>query len=119
MMNEVELKLFYEGIRLFNSGHYYESHEEWEQIWLHRTQNDRAFFQGLIILAGAFCHLNKNLKKPALVAFKKVPLKWTNFKPDYLGVKTQEIETLIHSWIDYLEGLGAKPDKSIMIDKMD
>ena len=45
------------GINLFNERRYFEAHEEWEGEWRLMTENDdRTFFQGLIMAAGAFLH---------------------------------------------------------------
>ncbi len=45
------------GIKLFNEGRYFEAHEEWESEWrLMDRRGERAFFQGLIMAAGAFLH---------------------------------------------------------------
>jgi len=45
------------GINLFNRQRYFEAHEEWEEEWrLMPEGDDRTFFQGLILAAGAFYH---------------------------------------------------------------
>ncbi len=102
MMTEKESRLFYEGIRLFNERHYYESHEEWELIWLARKSEDRKFFQGLIILAGAFCHLQKKKFRPALVALTKSLQKLQDFAPNYLGVDLEPLIPLIEQNITFV-----------------
>lgn len=45
-----------EGIRLFNSGKFFEAHEALEAVWL-KTESDRKrFLHGLIQVAAAFHH---------------------------------------------------------------
>ena len=48
----------------FNRGEYYEAHDVLEQLWLRTTGADRAFFKGLIQIAGAFVHLRKQFLRP-------------------------------------------------------
>ena len=49
----------------FNRGEYYEAHDVLEQLWLRTKDPNRNFFQGLIQIAGAFVHLQKQFLRPA------------------------------------------------------
>jgi hypothetical protein len=48
----------------FNRGEYYEAHDVLEQLWLRTEDKNRSFFQGLIQIAGAFVHLQKQFLQP-------------------------------------------------------
>ena len=49
-----------EGIRLFNDGKYFEAHEAWEVPWLcARDEDEKQFYQGLIMAAGAMLHYTR------------------------------------------------------------
>ncbi len=49
----------------FNDGLYYEAHDVLEDLWLPDKRGpDGAFFKGLIQLAGAFVHLQKQARRP-------------------------------------------------------
>ena len=50
--------------QLFNEQKYYEAHDVLEHLWLRNKDADHAFFKGLIQLAGAFVHLQKQLAHP-------------------------------------------------------
>jgi predicted metal-dependent hydrolase len=51
----------------FNRQLFYEAHEVLEKLWLpQRGGVDGPFYKGLIQLAGAFVHLQKNRRQPAL-----------------------------------------------------
>lgn len=41
------------GVALFNSGHYWHAHEEWEICWKSATEPDATFFKGIIQAAAA------------------------------------------------------------------
>lgn len=48
----------------FNAGRYYEAHDVLEDLWLGERGADAAFYKGLIQLAGAFVHLQKQHARP-------------------------------------------------------
>jgi len=53
-------ELLLEGARRFNAGLFFEAHEAWEEVWLDSTRELRFFYQGLIQVAAAFVHLQRN-----------------------------------------------------------
>ena len=52
-MNSNDNHVWLEGVKLFNSGHYWETHEVLETIWLPQTGSQRHFLAGVILLASA------------------------------------------------------------------
>src|SRR6266702_1557045 len=50
---------FAEGIKLFNSAHFFEAHEVLEDVWRAAPEPERKFFQGLIQIAVALHHYSK------------------------------------------------------------
>ena len=48
----------------FNAGQYYEAHDVLEHLWLRTRGEDYLFFKGLIQVAGAFVHLQKQHLHP-------------------------------------------------------
>jgi uncharacterized protein len=44
---------YLEGIRLFNEGHYWHAHEQWEHCWLAANGEEACFYQALIQAAAA------------------------------------------------------------------
>ena len=55
----------YEGYFLcFNEQKYYEAHDVLEHLWLKDKGATHQFFKGLIQLAGAFVHLQKQFRRP-------------------------------------------------------
>src|SRR5579864_9053080 len=49
-------RLYRKGLAAFNSCHFYDAHEHWEEIWLVTPRPDKMFLQGLIQVAAAFHH---------------------------------------------------------------
>jgi hypothetical protein len=55
----------YQGyFRCFNERRYYEAHDVLENLWLERHDENHRFFKGLIQVAGAFVHLQKQFLRP-------------------------------------------------------
>ncbi len=55
----------YEGYFVcFNEQKYYEAHDVLEHLWLKEQGPSHQFFKGLIQLAGAFVHLQKQYRRP-------------------------------------------------------
>jgi Domain of unknown function (DUF309) len=55
----------YQGYFLcFNQQRYYEAHDVLEHLWLEEKGPSHQFFKGLIQLAGAYVHLQKQYRRP-------------------------------------------------------
>lgn len=55
----------YQGyFKCFNEQRYYEAHDVLEHLWLQNRDENYAFFKGLIQIAGAFVHLQKQFLRP-------------------------------------------------------
>ena len=91
MDEEEKQRRFSEGLRLFNSGQFYESHEEWELIWHKAPQQDRNFYQGLILYAAFFVHLSKGRIQPALKAMAKAVNRLGPYGKSHLGIELAEL----------------------------
>ena len=60
-----ELDPCYTGyFRCFNAQEYYEAHDVLEHLWLKQRDENYAFYKGLIQVAGAFVHLQKQFLHP-------------------------------------------------------
>ena len=88
----------------FNRQLFYEAHDVLEEMWLpQRKGPNGSFYKGLIQLAGAFVHLQKERLKPSAALLK---LAQTNLQPypaDHEGIKTLHILELINHWLQLLE----------------
>ncbi|MBX6377324.1 MAG: DUF309 domain-containing protein, partial [Clostridia bacterium] len=68
---------------LFNSGAFFESHEVLESLWLH---NRDRFYQGLIVLAAAFVHIERGRPRGAAKALAKAGAFLAPYAPWYRGM---------------------------------
>lgn len=53
MTPEQQREAYHEGVRLFNEGHYWHAHEQWEQCWLASEGRDALFYKAIIQAAAA------------------------------------------------------------------
>ncbi|MGB8355325.1 MAG: DUF309 domain-containing protein [Chthoniobacteraceae bacterium] len=50
--------------KCFNEQKYYEAHDVLEHLWLQKKDENHLYFKGLIQIAGAFVHLQKQYLRP-------------------------------------------------------
>ncbi|MGH9195763.1 MAG: DUF309 domain-containing protein [Acidimicrobiia bacterium] len=84
-----------EGIRLFDRGEYFLSHETLEEHWIEAPEEDRDFYQGLIHLAVGFHHLERGNTKGAKLQFGKASKRLSNYPETYDGVDIASIKSFL------------------------
>jgi hypothetical protein len=96
----------------FNRELFYEAHDVLEQLWLPvRRQPEGAFYKGLIQLAGAFVHLQKNRLGPSAALLKLARANLAPRAPVHERLDVASVLRLIDHWLATLEnaGLQANP----------
>jgi len=89
---------------LFNEQKFYEAHEVLEHLWLKDRQGPNgAFFKGLIQLAGAFVHLQKNRPQPAASLFKLALANLEKYPEVHEDLNLKGVCGLIKHWLGELE----------------
>ena len=87
----------------FNAGQYYEAHDVLEHLWLRCRDENALFYKGLIQIAGAFVHLQKQhlhplhpkhatRLRPAVRLFQLGAKNLAPFAPRHLGL---DVATLL------------------------
>src|SRR5262249_839411 len=91
----------------FNRGLFYEAHEVLEELWLPvRHGREGHFYQGLIQLAGAFVHLQKDRLRPAATLFRRAQENLEKYAPKHADLDVSEVLELIGDWLARLEADG-------------
>ena len=95
-----ELDAHYLGyFECFNRELFYEAHDVLEELWLaERKQPRDLFYKGLIQLAGAFVHLQKNRLKPAEALFKLAHGNLTQYPSRFECLDLVLVLELIAEW---------------------
>jgi len=88
----------------FNREQFYEAHDVLEELWLkQRGQANDLFFKGLIQLAGAFVHLQKERLKPAAALFRLAQTNLKKYPPEHERLGVDSVLAVIHHWLRELE----------------
>ena len=100
-----ELDAHYLGyFECFNRRLYFEAHDVLEELWLtQRSGPNYAFYKGLIQLAGAFVHLQKNRLRPAAALFKLADANLEKYPALHERLETEKVRDLIDEWLRRLE----------------
>ena len=103
-----ELPAHYLGyFECFNRGLFYEAHDVLEELWLPaRHGADGKFYQGLIQLAGAFVHLQKNRVRPAAALFEKARTNLQKYPSVHHALDVSKTVELAEWWLTRLHGSG-------------
>jgi predicted metal-dependent hydrolase len=88
----------------FNQGLFFEAHEVLEKIWLpQRKERNGLFYKGLIQLAGAFVHLQKDRVRPAGALLKLARANLERYRPIHERLDVNSVLELIDVWSDQLD----------------
>lgn len=94
----------------FNQQLYYEAHDVLEELWLaQRRQPNDLFYKGLIQLAGAFVHLQKNRLGPAGALFRLARANLAQYPPCHEELQVSGVIGLIDDWLNRLAAAPANP----------
>ena len=97
------------GIKQYNDGYFFESHETWEDLWLQSPWPIRNFLQGIIQMAAAFVHLVRR-EYPGTIGLLSAALeKLDGFPSDYNGIDLARLVAEARRAHEELAALG--PDR--------
>lgn len=93
-----------EGIRLFNAGCFFESHESLEDLYLRTDDDHKPFLEGLVQLATA-CRLLTDFDevKGPVRMIRQAIIRLENYQPHYLGIKVKGLIRSLEEWTNLLE----------------
>ena len=96
-----QLDRHYTGFfELFNQQKFFEAHEVLEHIWLKDKHGPNGnFYKGLIQLAGAFVHLQKNRPQPASSLFKLALANLEKYQAIHEHLNLQTTGQMIRQWL--------------------
>ena len=84
------------GLDLFNEERYWESHEALESAWRGTTGEEKEILQGLILIAAALVHWQKNEKDVALSVMKRALDKLAAHSGDYFGIDIAALKSKVN-----------------------
>jgi len=98
-------RLYLKGLEAFNTGHFYEAHELWEEVWLETPNPDKKFLQGLIQVAAAFHHFSRANLRGTRNLLRAGLLKLECFPEVHGGLEIAALREAVRGW---LAGLAAE-----------
>jgi predicted metal-dependent hydrolase len=102
-----------EGAELYNAGHFFETHEVLEDVWLLEEGEDKPFLQGLIKIAAAFVHFRKGTYQGMWDLLQAGRQMLEPYQPEHRGVELAKFLREIREWIPWAERLLAGEDLQI------
>ncbi|MFQ5684296.1 MAG: DUF309 domain-containing protein [Candidatus Binatia bacterium] len=102
-----------EGIRLFNAGRFFESHEQLEEVYLQTEDEHKPFFEGLIQLAAA-CRLFRDFgeKQGPVRMIRQALIRLENYQPRYMRIQVGQLIDAMEAWACRVEATrGAVRDQ--------
>ena len=88
----------------FNRQLFYEAHDVLEDLWLADKYGPNGnFYKGLIQLAGAFVHLQKNRLRPSAALFKLARTNLEKYPSPYEKLNLAAVQQLMAGWELQLE----------------
>jgi predicted metal-dependent hydrolase len=78
--------LLEKGIDFFNSGHYFDAHEAWEDLWRPSGGPLRLFYQGLVQAAVGMHHLSRGNLNGAKAQLAKSLEKLRQYPGKFCGI---------------------------------
>ena len=95
-----------EGIRLFNQGRYFESHEVWESLWRDVSAVEREMLQGLIQVAAAYYHVSRGNLAGATFLLTRAREHLRPWQPVHAGVPVGDImQRIAHDLLQLQRGV--------------
>jgi len=86
---------YLEGIRLFNAGLFWESHEAWEEIWLDAEGIQAEYLQGLIQAAAALLKYHRNEPAPAKRLYETAMRRLSLCPDKYMGLDVRDFQRVL------------------------
>jgi predicted metal-dependent hydrolase len=92
------------GIALFNSGHPWEAHEAWEEIWTQdRHGPDSGFWKGLIQVAAGCVHFGRRNRRGTVNKWRGGLRLLQPYRPEHLGVELNSLCSAVEAGLAAFE----------------
>jgi hypothetical protein len=88
---KAERELLHRGVALFNGLRYWHAHEAWETLWRAAADDERDFYQGLIMVAAGLLHLQRRNARGARNKLAEGLAKLRRYEPAHRGLVLTEL----------------------------
>jgi hypothetical protein len=95
-------ELFHRGVALFNGVRYWHAHEAWETLWRAASDEERDFYQGLIMVAAGLLHLQRRNVRGARNKLAEGVARLRPYMPTHRGIFVDEVVVRAERILDEL-----------------
>ena len=108
VLNQPMPPLVLQGIEAFNRGEYYPSHDYFEQAWMEESNPIRNAYRGILQIAVAYYHIERQNYRGALKMFLR-SIQWLEPLPDWVqGIHIAKLRQDAAATRQQMEALGAE-----------
>ena len=97
---------FAQGLALFDSGSWYACHDAWEELWLETHGSERSALQGLLQIAVAHLHLERNNRNGAMILIGEGLGRLSPFGDHIFGLDLGPLKIVLEQRLRGLQGGG-------------
>ena len=94
---------FLEGVRLFNQGHFFETHEVWEEVWKAAAAEERDFYQGMVHLTVALYQARRANWRAAHSQLRRAAKRLARFEARHRNLDLRRLRMAVTEAVALLE----------------
>jgi predicted metal-dependent hydrolase len=92
-----------EGLRCYRAQEFFAAHEHWECVWLRSKEPEKSFLQGLIQVAAAFHHLQRDNPRGTRSLLHRAHRQLQRYPNCFRGMDVASLCKEIDEWLRALE----------------
>jgi uncharacterized protein len=108
---ELERKLYYDGITLFNDHEFFEAHEVWEDIWHMAFGLKHEFYQGMIQCAVALEHYRRSNPRGVMSLYQSYTRHFKDVPGTFMGLDVGSFLKRMHAVLEPVITASPLPDR--------
>ncbi|WP_404789823.1 DUF309 domain-containing protein [Altericista sp. CCNU0014] len=97
---------FWQGVREFQQGRFYECHDTLEALWIEAQEPDKTFFQGILQIAVACYHLGNQNWRGAVILLGEGVRRLSPYQPEYANIDVNYLLDTSSDLLDQLRSIG-------------
>ena len=111
MPPDLERKLYYDGITLFNEHEFFDAHEVWEDIWHMAYGIKHYFYQGLIQCSVALEHFRRSNPRGVVSLYKSYQTKFVDVPDVFMGLDVKTFLVEMHKALSPVVDVPSLPER--------
>jgi uncharacterized protein len=97
---------FWQGVREFQQGQFYECHDTLEALWIEAQEPNKTFFQGILQIAVACYHLGNQNWRGSVILLGEGMRRLSPYQPDYGGIDVNHLLDTSGELLSALQTVG-------------